>query len=229
MLELRNLTKWYRTDHGRHYVFRDLNFHFPAGSNIGLIGRNGAGKSTLMRMLGGLETPNHGRVITDASISWPVGLSGGFQGSLSARDNIAFVCRVYGASGPEMRRKLEFVREFAEIGDFFDLPIKTYSSGMRSRVAFGMSMAFDFDIYLIDEVMAVGDPQFKSKSQTLLTERLAKSNVILVSHSMADIRKYCNRVVLVDRGNTVLYEDVEAGIAAYQKPAAKPAPTLASA
>jgi capsular polysaccharide transport system ATP-binding protein len=229
MLELRNLTKWYGTGHGRHYVFRDLNFVFPAGSNIGLIGRNGAGKSTMMRLLGGLETPNSGQVITDASISWPVGLGGGFQGSLSARDNIRFVCRVYGATGEQMRRKLQFIEDFAEIGDYFDLPVKTYSSGMRSRVAFGMSMAFDFDIYLIDEVMAVGDPQFRAKSQQILTERLAHSNVILVSHSKADIRKYCNIVVHVDRGNTVLYEDVEAGIAAYQKPAEKPAPALASA
>jgi capsular polysaccharide transport system ATP-binding protein len=218
MLELRNLTKWYRTDNGRHYVFRDLNFMFPSGSNIGLIGRNGAGKSTLMRMLGGLETPNRGHVITDARISWPVGLSGGFQGSLSARDNVQFVCRVYGATGAAMRAIVEQVRDFAEIGEFFDLPVKTYSGGMRSRVAFGLSMAFDFDYYLIDEVMAVGDAQFKSKSQRVLSERLSKANVILVSHSMGEIRKYCNLVVLVERGRTVLYEDVEAGIAAYQKP-----------
>jgi capsular polysaccharide transport system ATP-binding protein len=220
MIELCNLTKWYRTDRGRHYVFRDLNFRFPSGSNIGLIGRNGAGKSTLMRMLGGLETPNQGTVITDARISWPVGLSGGFQGSLSARDNVQFVCRVYGATGAQMRATVEQVRDFAEIGDYFDLPVKTYSSGMRSRVAFGLSMAFDFDYYLIDEVMAVGDAQFRSKSQEVLGERLAKANVILVSHNMPDIRRYCNLVVLVERGRTVLYEDVEAGIAAYQKPTA---------
>ena len=222
MLQLSNLTKWYPTLQGRRYVFRDLNFTFPSGANIGLIGRNGAGKSTLMRLIAGIDAPNAGKVISDARISWPVGLSGGFQGSLTARENVQFVCRVHGATGSAMRRVLSFVEDFAEIGDYFDLPVKSYSSGMRSRVAFGLSMAFDFDYYLIDEVMAVGDPQFKSKSKVVMKERLSRANIILVSHNMADIARYSNRVVLVDGGNTVLYEDVKAGIAAYQK---KPRPT----
>jgi capsular polysaccharide transport system ATP-binding protein len=222
MLQLSNLTKWYPTLQGRRYVFRDLNFTFPSGANIGLIGRNGAGKSTLMRLIAGIDAPNAGKVISDARISWPVGLTGGFQGALTARENVQFVCRVHGATGSAMRRVLGFVEDFAEIGDYFDLPVKSYSSGMRSRVAFGLSMAFDFDYYLIDEVMAVGDAQFKAKSQAVLKERLSRANVILVSHNMADIARYSNRVVLVDGGNTVLYEDVKAGIAAYQK---KPVPT----
>jgi len=216
MLEIRNVTKWYPTPRGRHYVFRNLNFTFPAGANIGLIGRNGAGKSTLMRLLGGTDSPNSGSIVSDARISWPVGLAGGFQSTLTARENVQFVCRVHGATGAAMRRVLNFVEEFAEIGDYFNLPMKSYSAGMRSRVAFGMSMAFDFDYYLIDEVLAVGDPQFKAKSQAVMAERLANSNVIMVSHSMSVISKYCNVVVLVDQGNTVLYEDIRAGIAAYQ-------------
>ena len=223
MIELRNMTKWYRTERGRHYVFRDLSFSFPGGTNIGLIGRNGAGKSTLMRLLGGLEAPNRGSVFSDVRISWPVGLTTGYQNTLSARENAQFICRIHGATGRQMRRKIEFVREFAEIGEYFDLPMKTYSSGMRSRVAFGMSMAFDFDYYLIDEVMAVGDPQFRAKGAQLLTERLKTRNVIIVSHRMGDIRKHCNVVVHVDRGNTVLYEDVAAGIANYEKINAVPA------
>jgi capsular polysaccharide transport system ATP-binding protein len=218
MIELRGLTKWYPTERGRHYVFRDLSFGFPTGASIGLIGRNGAGKTTLMRLLGGMETPNRGSVHADVSISWPVGLASGYQNTLSARENAQFICRIHGATGAQMRRKIEFVREFAEIGEHFDLPMKTYSSGMRSRVAFGMSMAFDFDYYLIDEVMAVGDPQFRDKGASLLRERLATANVILVSHRMADIRKHCDMVVHVDRGDTVLYTDIEAGIAAYQSP-----------
>ena len=217
MLEIRDLTKWYPTPQGRRYIFRDLNFSFPPEANVGLIGRNGAGKSTLMRLLAGIDTPNAGKVVSDARISWPVGLSGGFQGSLTARENVQFVCRVYGATGAAMRRVLEFVEDFAEIGDYFDLPVKSYSSGMRSRVAFGLSMAFDFDYYLIDEVMAVGDAQFRAKSQAVMKERLARARLILVSHNMADIARLCNRVVLVDKGNTVLYTDVRAGIAAYQK------------
>ncbi|MBE2245223.1 MAG: ABC transporter ATP-binding protein [Burkholderiaceae bacterium] len=219
MLELRGLTKWYATPRGRRYVFRDLSFAFPADASIGLIGRNGAGKSTLLRLLGGIDTPNAGVVATDARISWPVGLSGGFQTSLTARENIQFVCRVHGATGRSMRRIIDFVADFAEIGEYFDLPMNSYSSGMRSRVAFGMSMAFDFDYYLIDEVTAVGDPQFRRKSQAVMKERLKQSKVIMVSHSMPEIVKFCDVVVLVDRGNTVLYEKVKRGIAVYQRQA----------
>lgn len=230
MLELRNLTKWYSTPRGRRYVFRDLNFVFPPDASIGLIGRNGAGKSTLLRLLGAMDMPNAGAVITDARISWPVGLSGGFQAALTARENIQFVCRVHGATGRKMQRIVDFIADFAEIGEYFDLPMSSYSSGMRSRVAFGMSMAFDFDYYLIDEIMAVGDPQFKSKSQAVLKERLTRSKVIMVSHAMSDIAKYCDVVVLVDRGNTVLYTDVKKGIAAYQQQDAPlPARTPAAA
>jgi capsular polysaccharide transport system ATP-binding protein len=217
MLEIRNLTKWYPTPHGRHYVFRDLSFTFPSGANVGLIGRNGAGKSTLMRLLGGTDTPNVGSIVTDARISWPVGLAGGFQGKLTARENIQFVCRVHGATGKAMRKVIDFVEDFAEIGNYFNLPVESYSSGMRSRVSFGLSMAFDFDYYLIDEVMAVGDPQFRAKSQAVMTERLRRAKVIISSHSVSVITKYCDIVVVVDQGNTVLYEDVRAGIAAYQK------------
>ncbi|WP_298832055.1 ABC transporter ATP-binding protein [uncultured Piscinibacter sp.] len=217
MLELRNLTKWYPTPHGRRYVFRNLSFMFPSGANIGLIGRNGAGKSTLMRLIAGIDSPNAGSVITDARVSWPVGLAGGFQLTLTARENAQFVCRIHGATGRAMRRILGFVEEFADIGDYFDLPMRSYSSGMRSRVAFGLSMAFDFDYYLIDEIMAVGDAQFKAKSRELLDQRLKTSHLILVSHNMSDIAKHCNQVVLVDRGNAMLYSNVKAGIAAYQK------------
>lgn len=228
MLQLCNLTKWYATPRGRRYIFRDLSFEFPAHANIGLIGRNGAGKSTLMNLLGGIDTPNEGHVLTDRRISWPVGLSGGLQVSLSGRDNVQFVCRVYGAHGAAMRRTLAFVQDFAEIGEYFDLPVRSYSSGMRSRLAFGLSMAFDFDYYLIDEVMAVGDAQFKAKSRAVLQERLRQSQLILVSHSMSDIRQFCNLVVHVDQGRTTVYEDVERGIQAYQA-APPPAPALAPA
>lgn len=216
MIELRSLTKSYPTRQGRRYVFRDLSFTFPPGANIGLIGRNGAGKSTLLRLLGRIDQPDSGAVVTDARISWPVGLSGGFNTNLTARENVQFVCRVYGAGGQALRDKVAYVQAFAEIGDYFDLPMRSFSSGMRSRVAFGLSMAFDFDYYLIDEVMAVGDAQFKAKSRQVMLQRLDKANLILTSHNMADIREYCNVVVHVDRGGVAVYEDIEAGIAAYQ-------------
>jgi len=226
MIELRSVTKSYPSPIGRRYVFRDLNFRFPDDASIGLIGPNGAGKSTLMRLLGGIDSPDRGRVFSDVNISWPVALAGGLQGSLSGRDNVRFVCRVYGAIGKAMREKMAYVEDFAEIGEYFNLPVKSYSSGMRSRLAFGLSMAFDFDYYLIDEVMAVGDAQFRKKGQEVIRTRLANSKLILVSHNMADIRQWCDVVVLVKDGTATLFEDVEAGIFAYQGPIA-PAPPRA--
>ncbi|MCM5679006.1 ABC transporter ATP-binding protein [Schlegelella sp. S2-27] len=216
MIALHDVTKSYPTPHGRRYIFRDLNFRFPDGVSIGLIGRNGAGKSTLMRLLGGIDVPDRGEIRSDVNISWPLGLGGGFQSSLSARDNCKFVCRIYGTSHEDMLAKVRFVEEFAELGEYFDMPMKTYSSGMKARIGFGLSMAFDFDYYLIDEAMAVGDAQFKRKSKQAFKERMSNSKMILVSHSMNDIREYCDVVVLVEGGQAVLYEDVEAGIAQYQ-------------
>jgi capsular polysaccharide transport system ATP-binding protein len=216
MIELRGLTKSFRTVHGRHFVFRDLSLIFPDGINIGLIGPNGAGKSTLMRIIGGIDVPDHGTVITDQRISFPVGLSGGFQGTLSGRDNAKFVCRLYGVNPREVREKVGFVEEFAELGKYFDMPIKTYSSGMRSRLIFGLSMAFDFDYYLMDEVGAVGDAGFKAKSRELLEAKIGQANVICVSHNMGVIREQCDVAVLLRSGEAVYYEDIEEGIRAYQ-------------
>ena len=223
MLELRHLTKWYPTPRGRRYVFRDLSFRFPESASIGLLGRNGAGKSTLLRLLGGIDTPEHGEVYSDERISWPVGLAGGFQGSLTARENVRFVCHIYGAHAADMRDRIRFVEDFAEIGEYFDLPMKTLSSGMRSRVGFGLSMAFDFDYYLIDEVMSVGDPQFKKKSREVFKARMNRSKMILVTHSVSDVREYCDVIVHLHAGSATLYTDIETGIAAYQNNAPTPA------
>lgn len=216
MIMLDNLTKSYLLSHGRHFVFKNLSFKFPDECSIGLIGPNGAGKSTLMRILGGLDIGDSGKVITDKKISWPVGLSGGFQPKLSARDNVKFVSRIYGYWGEAMKQKVEFVENFAEIGRYFDEPIGTFSSGMRSRVAFGLSMAFDFDYYLIDEAGAVGDAKFKKKSDAIYKEKLKNSKVIMVSHNMKEIEQWCDKVVLVQNGTATVYDDVKDGILAYQ-------------
>ncbi|MDH4390399.1 MAG: ABC transporter ATP-binding protein [Aquabacterium sp.] len=220
MIELQNVTKYYPTQNGRKMVFRNLSVRFPPGASIGVLGPNGAGKSTLLRLLGGIEAPNRGRIVSDEMISWPVGLAGSFQGSLSGRDNVRFVCRMFGLEGASMRACVEFVEDFAEIGEAFDRAVKGYSSGMRSRLGFGLSMAFDFDYYLIDEVMAVGDPAFKRKSQEVFKQRLQRSKVILVSHNVPDIRALCDVVVLVRDGGASVFEDIEDGIAAYNAPAA---------
>jgi len=215
MIELRNVTKSYRTTQGRKFVFRDLSMQIPGGRNVALIGRNGAGKSTLMRLLGGIDMPDSGRVVTDKSISWPVGLSGGFQGSLTARQNVKFVARVYGAEGERMRQIVRYVETFADIGPYFDQPVNTYSSGMRGRVAFGLSLAFDFDYYLIDEAMSVGDANFKKKATQAFHERTGKANIILVTHGMSQVRSLCDLVLLVQDGRIIQFEDVESGIKAY--------------
>lgn len=217
MIELRNITKSYKTPQGRVFIFRDLSFTIPDDKSIALIGPNGAGKSTLLRLIGGLDTPDKGTIITPNSISWPVGLSGGFQGSLTARENVKFVARVYGAEGDKLKEVVNYVRDFAEIGEYFDRPVGTYSSGMRSRVAFGLSLAFDFDYYLIDEAMSVGDAHFKKKATKAFKDRISTSKVIMVSHSMGQVRSMCNYVLLLDRGQVTAYEDVEEGIEMYLK------------
>jgi capsular polysaccharide transport system ATP-binding protein len=212
MIEVRNLAKSFPSRQGRKWVFRDLNVTFPTGSGIGLVGRNGAGKTTLLRLLGGIDTPDRGKVISDQTISWPVGLAGGFQGSLSARDNVRFVCRVMGLDHAQMREKVEYVKDFAEIGDYFDLPMQSYSSGMRGRVTFGVSMAFDFDYYLIDEVMAVGDPIFRKKAGAVFKQKLETAGVILVSHNHAEIKELCSSLIWVHNGEAKVYLDVEEGL-----------------
>jgi capsular polysaccharide transport system ATP-binding protein len=216
VITLQNVTKSYMTLKGRKVVFRNLSFDLPEGVNVGLIGRNGAGKSTLMQLLSAVDLPDSGKIITKGRISWPVGLRGGMQKNLTARDNVKFVCRVYGFRRQRMQEKIRFVEDFAEIGQYFDEPVSTYSSGMQARVAFATSMAFDFDYYLIDEVMAVGDSTFRAKSRKVFDERLKKSKIILVSHSMSLIRDMCDMVIHLDRGKATLYDDVQKGIHAYQ-------------
>jgi capsular polysaccharide transport system ATP-binding protein len=209
MIELQNITKWYRTEHGRHYVFRDVSITFPSGKSIGILGPNGAGKSTLMRLISGTESPNSGRIVTNKSISWPVGLSGGFQGSLTGRDNVKFVCRVYGLNREEMREKVAFVQDFADIGEYFDMPVKTYSSGMGARVSFGLSMAFDFDYYITDEVTSVGDQSFRHKSDLLFDEKRKKANIIMVSHDPETLIRNTDIGAVIVNGTITLLERIE--------------------
>jgi capsular polysaccharide transport system ATP-binding protein len=210
------------TLNGRFTVFRDLSFEVPKGVNVGLIGRNGAGKSTLMRLLSAVDLPDSGNIVTDGRLSWPVGLKGGMQKNLTGRDNVKFVCRIQGIRRAGMKEKIRYVQEFAEIGNYFDQPVSTYSSGMQARLAFGTSMAFDFDYYLIDEVMAVGDAGFKRKSRQVFKERLQKSKVILVTHNMKLVRRMCDIVIHLDKGRATTYQNIEKGIAAYRRGGGEP-------
>ena len=216
MIKIENLTKSYRTPTGRHYVFKDLNIEIPSGKSVAFIGRNGAGKSTLLRMIGGIDRPDSGKIITNKTISWPVGLAGGFQGSLTGRENVKFVARLY-AKHEELKEKIEFVEEFAELGKYFDMPIKTYSSGMRSRLGFGLSMAFKFDYYIVDEVTAVGDARFKEKCAQLFKERHKESSFLMVSHSLNSLKEFCD-VAIVFKNSYIIgyYENVQSGIDEYK-------------
>jgi capsular polysaccharide transport system ATP-binding protein len=216
MIKIENLTKSYRTPKGRHYVFKDLNVELPSGKSVALIGRNGAGKSTLLRVIGGIDRPDSGNIHTDKTISWPVGLAGGFQGSLTGRENVKFVARLY-STPDQLREKVAFVEEFAELGKYFDMPIKTYSSGMKSRLGFGLSMAFKFDYYLVDEVTAVGDARFKQKCADLFKARHEESSFLMVSHSLGSLKEFCDVALFIGRDNKVKYfESVDEAIEMYK-------------
>lgn len=216
MIKIENLTKSYRTPKGRHYVFKDLNVELPSGKSVALIGRNGAGKSTLLRVIGGIDRADSGRIHTDKTISWPVGLAGGFQGSLTGRENVKFVARLY-ARPEELKDKVTFVEEFAELGKYFDMPIKTYSSGMKSRLGFGLSMAFKFDYYLVDEVTAVGDARFKQKCADLFKARHEEASFLMVSHSLGSLKEFCDVALFIGRDNKVKYfESVADAIETYK-------------
>lgn len=216
MIELKELTKSFVTPKGRHYVFKDLNAILPENKSVALLGKNGAGKSTLLRIIGGIDFADSGQVITQKSISWPVALSGGFQGSLTARQNVRFVARLYVDTEEQVDYVVRFVEEFAEIGKYYDMPIKSYSSGMRSRISFGLSMAFNFDYYLLDEVGAVGDASFRKKSQNLLNELKESSNLIMVSHDLKDLTQNCDVAFLVRDGKAEYFEDIQEAVEVYK-------------
>ena len=217
MIELKSLSKSYVTPKGRHYVFKNLDAVLPENKSVALLGKNGAGKSTLLRIIGGMDFADSGRVITNKTISWPVALSGGFQGSLTARQNVRFVARLYVNTLEEVEFIVNYVEEFSEIGKYFDMPMRSYSSGMRSRVAFGLSMAFNFDYYLLDEVGAVGDAAFKRKSQKILNELKENSNVIMVSHNLNELTENCDVAFLVSDGKAEYFDDVKEAIEVYKK------------
>lgn len=215
MLKLQNVTKFYKIKTKRHYVIRDLTYEFDDNTSIAILGANGAGKSTLLRMLGGIELPNKGKIITNKSISWPVGLGTGYLPQLSARENIRFVCNIYNKSREERLRVTKYVYEFAEIGKFFDMPIETYSSGMRGRVNFGLSMAFDFDYYLVDEVIGVGDPFFKKKADEVFAQKRKNTGILFVSHSIHQIRQICDVGIYLENGKFSVYRNIEQAIERY--------------
>ncbi|MDA1237307.1 MAG: ABC transporter ATP-binding protein [Acidobacteria bacterium] len=214
MIELINVSKSYSLKGVRKVILDGVSFRFPKGRNVAIMGRNGAGKSTMMRLIAGTERPDSGRIYRSARVSWPVGFSGGFNGSMTGLENLRFVARIYGRHTESVIRDAE---EFAELGPSLRLPIRTYSSGMKARLAFGLSMAIDFDCYLIDEITAVGDENFKRKSQKVFRERLSRSQIIMISHSASAIKSYCDCGLFLTKEGLYFYDDIDALIQDYKK------------
>jgi capsular polysaccharide transport system ATP-binding protein len=207
MIALEEVTKRYATREGSVTVLRDVNLTVMKGERVGILGRNGSGKSTLIRLIGGVEPPSEGRVRRTMTVSWPLAFGGAFQPSLTGLDNLKFVCRVYGV---DYARVIPFVEDFAELGRYFREPLRVYSSGMRARLAFALSMAVEFDCFMIDEVIAVGDSRFHRKCQVELFEKRRDRALVLVSHEPHVIREHCDRAGVLHQGRLHRFDTVDA-------------------
>ncbi|WHO39975.1 ABC transporter ATP-binding protein [Sphingobium sp. AP49] len=206
MIRLHNVAKSYPMRSGRALVLRDVNLTVNPGEKVAILGRNGAGKSTMVRLISGAEQPTGGWIERNMSVSWPLAFGGAFQVALTGIDNVRFICRVYGV---DFKDKIDYVYEFSELGKYLREPVKTYSSGMRARLAFAISMVVEFDCFLIDEIIAVGDARFHEKCHVELFEKRADRAMIIVSHDAPYLREHCNRIGVLDNGRLVVFDDFD--------------------
>jgi capsular polysaccharide transport system ATP-binding protein len=213
MIRFENLTKSFRLKGERKVVIDHLSLTLPTGRSLALLGRNGAGKSTLLQMIAGTMRPDSGRIVSDGSISWPVGFAGSFHRELTGAENVRFIARIYGVDTDGL---LAFVEDFAELGKFFHMPVRSYSSGMRSRLTFGASMGIHFDTYLVDEVTATGDAAFRRKSQAVFADRMQTSSAIMVNHSMGQVREFCDSGLVLENGQVQYFDDLEEAIEVHE-------------
>lgn len=217
MIVVDDLYKRYRTDHGPgRWILEGVSFSIPLGLSVGLVGRNGAGKSTLLSIIGGADNPTRGRIERNCRVSWPMGFGGGLQGSLTGRQNTKFVCRVHGREH-DIPQILDFVQGFAEIGISFDEPVKTYSSGMKARLQFALSLAFEFDVYISDEITSVGDALFRKKARKAFQDLVGKSSVIMVSHDNGTLRQFCEAGIWLHEGQAYWFDKIDGALAAYKE------------
>lgn len=214
MIHLANISKSFTTRGQAKVLLDRVNVTFPSNTAIGLLGSNGAGKSTLLQMIGGNAKPDAGEITTTGSVSWPVGLMGSFHRNLTGAQNTRFVARAYGIDTESL---LRFVEDFTELGAQFHVPVRHYSSGMKSRLAFGLSIGIPFDTYLVDEVTAVGDARFKVKSRHFFRERMRESGAIVVTHSISQLRLFCEAGAVLHAGKLSYFDDLEEAIALYQQ------------
>ena len=212
MIHCKKVSKSYEMGKGRKQVLRGLDLTIAPGEKIGVLGRNGTGKTTLIKLIGGVEYPTSGEIRRNMTVSWPLGFGGGFQGSLTGYDNARFIARIYGQSYRAMK---DFIEDFTELGRQLQMPVKTYSSGMKARLAFALSLAIEFDCYLIDEVILVGDQNFQRKCHEELFEKRADRALILASHSPDVIRSYCDHALVLNGGHGQVYSDLEEALAIY--------------
>jgi capsular polysaccharide transport system ATP-binding protein len=212
MIRVSGLSKEYRAEGKLHRVLSNVSFTVGRGEKVAVLGRNGAGKSTLMRLIGGVEVPTSGRIEREMSLSWPLGLQGGFQGSLTGNDNMRFIARIYNKPFDYIRA---YVDDFAELGKYLSEPLKTYSTGMRARFAFALSLAVDFDCYLVDEIIAAGDQRFQRRSHEELFEKRADRSMILASHIGDIVRAYCSRALVLHRGRGKVFDDLDLALDIY--------------
>jgi capsular polysaccharide transport system ATP-binding protein len=214
MISLDRVFKYYQS-HGTTKIILDhVSMNFREGSSYAVMGINGAGKSTLMRLLAGTELPNAGHVHRRSRISWPLGFGGGLHPKLTGRENVQFVARIY---GQDVRRTIRFVEDFAELGAYMDVPLSTYSSGMAQRLAFGLSMAVEFECYLIDEVLAVGDARFQQRCHEEFSRRRSRSDIIMISHSIPMLKEYCSRGVVLANGILHIFTNVDDAVELYKQ------------
>jgi capsular polysaccharide transport system ATP-binding protein len=206
MIVLDNVVKRYHTRHGANTVLNGINLHIKSGEKVGILGRNGAGKSTLIRLISGAERPTSGSIIRGMSVSWPLAFGGAFQGSLTGLDNLRFICRVYGTSTED---KIPYVQDFSELGRYLREPVKTYSAGMRARLAFAISMVIEFDCFLIDEIIAVGDSRFHEKCRHELFEKRQDRAMIIVSHQAEEIRAHCDTILVLYQGRIEKFNNID--------------------
>lgn len=217
MIVLNDVYKRYRTERGPgKWVLQEVSITIPSRCNVGLVGRNGAGKSTLLRLIGGIDQPTRGSVERRCRTSWPLGQAGGLQGSLTGRQNAKFVCRMLDHEAG-MADKLAFIKDFSELGEAFENPIKTYSSGMQARLKFALSLAFDFDVYLVDELTAVGDAAFKGKSRKAFADLADHAGLIMVSHDEKTLKDFCQSGIWLHEGRIHWFDRIDDAIASYRK------------
>ena len=216
MIIVDDVYKRYQTDHGQgKWILQGVSFVIPSNTNVGLVGKNGAGKSTLLRIIGGVDQPTRGKVTRHCNVSWPMGFAGGLQGSLTGRQNAKFVCRIHGHEN-DIAERLVFIQEFAEIGDAFEEPVKTYSSGMQARLKFAISLAFDFDVYISDELTAVGDVAFKNKAKQAFQNLVGRAGLIMVSHQERTLKEFCTAGIWLNDGQAVWFDDIDDALDAYR-------------